>query len=261
MDFLRAVDFAAYDQHAYGAQFLYVCESAIVIGSNVPAGAPAPSHHVHAVDQVYYVVTGEMHVQLGRDTHVVGPETLVYIPAGTPHHNWNEGDVSEFHFEALAPSPPRNQLLLLSLPDQTPRDGKPYRIVPLSAGEPTSRGTGFVTQKLLSRNDGSDHMALYIATVEPGGAGPPAHVHTFDQFFYVLDGMMTVQIGLDRHVAGPHTLVVLPAGVPHAQWNEGPDVERHVALLAPEPELGSQSGTRRITLTATDPIDLREIDG
>jgi mannose-6-phosphate isomerase-like protein (cupin superfamily) len=78
-------------------------------------------------------------------------------------------------------------------------------------------------------------MSLYVGIVEPGGSGPDTHVHHFDQFYYVLDGTLTVEVGFDRFTAGPHTLVVLPAGVPHRQWNEGAEPERHLTLLVPEP--------------------------
>ena len=105
MQNLRSVDFAAYRREGYEFQHLFNGETAVVIASNVPAGASAPPHHTHPVDQLYYVVSGEMHVQLGSEGFVAGPDTVVFIPAGTPHHNWNEGDVDEFHFEVLAPAP------------------------------------------------------------------------------------------------------------------------------------------------------------
>jgi len=85
MNYLRKVDFDAYERRGYEAQYLYNGESAIVIGSNVPVGAAAPPHHIHPVDQLYYVIEGEMQLQLGGDRHVAGADTLVYIPAGTPH--------------------------------------------------------------------------------------------------------------------------------------------------------------------------------
>ena len=82
MKYLRKVDFDAYERRGYEAQYLYNGESAIVIGSNVPVGAAAPPHHTHPVDQLYYVIEGEMQLQLGSDRHVAGADTLVYIPAG-----------------------------------------------------------------------------------------------------------------------------------------------------------------------------------
>jgi len=80
-----------------------------------------------------------------------------------------------------------------------------------------------------------EHRSEIGGSVEPGGSGPDTHIHRFDQFYYVLDGSLEIEVGLDRYVADRHTLVVLPAGVPHRQWNEGPSLERHLTLLVPEP--------------------------
>jgi mannose-6-phosphate isomerase-like protein (cupin superfamily) len=237
MKYVRAVDFGAYRHEGYEFQILYNGESCRVIASHVAAGAAAPPHHVHAVDQLYYVVTGEMQLQLGSERLVAGPDTLVYIPAGTPHHNWNEGEIDEFHFEVLAPTPNPNDLVLIPT-DSTEAGGRPYFVKPLRADGFDPALPGFTMQKLLQRSDGSEHMTLYVGEVEPGGAGPSTHVHRFDQFYYVLDGTLTGEVALDEFTAGPHTLVVLPAGVPHRQWNESSATERHIALIVPEPLSG-----------------------
>ena len=64
------------------------------------------------------------------------------------------------------------------------------------------------------------------------------HTHEFDQFYFVIEGALEVQIGLDMQVVGPNTLVVLPAGVPHKQRNASEtDIERHFTILVPEPAL------------------------
>jgi mannose-6-phosphate isomerase-like protein (cupin superfamily) len=70
--------------------------------------------------------------------------------------------------------------------------------------------------------------------VPPGQGGPGLHVHAFDQFYFVLSGRMSLQVGRDTHVVEPNSYVVLPAGTPHRNWNEGPEVERHLAILVPE---------------------------
>src|SRR3954452_19793577 len=121
---LRTVDFGAYRRDGYEWQHLYNGEVCRVIASHVPAGTAAPPHHVHPVDQLYYVVYGEMQVVLGEERFVAGPDTLVYIPAGTPHHNWNEGDVDELHFEVLAPAPMPNQTIMTPT-DSTDAGGRP----------------------------------------------------------------------------------------------------------------------------------------
>jgi mannose-6-phosphate isomerase-like protein (cupin superfamily) len=234
MNYVRTVDFGAYRREGYEFQILYNGEGCRVIASHVAAGATAPPHHVHPVDQLYYIVRGEMQLQLGSERFVAGPDTLVYIPAGTPHHNWNEGAVDEFHFEVLAPTPSPNEPVMTPT-ESTDAGGRPYFVRPLSDDGFDAALPGFTIQKLLQRSDGSEHMTLYVGAVEPGGAGPGTHVHRFDQFYYVLDGTLTGEIGLDPFTAEPHTLVVLPAGVPHRQWNESSATERHLALLVPEP--------------------------
>jgi mannose-6-phosphate isomerase-like protein (cupin superfamily) len=76
---------------------------------------------------------------------------------------------------------------------------------------------------------------VYLAEMQPGAAGPSLHVHEFDQYYVVLEGELTVEVGFERTVVGPNTLVVLPAGVPHRQFNAGDAVERHLAVNAPYP--------------------------
>jgi mannose-6-phosphate isomerase-like protein (cupin superfamily) len=56
-----------------------------------------------------------------------------------------------------------------------------------------------------------------IESTTTGGA--PLHVHTLeDEYFYVVDGTITVQIGDERFEAGPRSFVFLPRGVPHS-WD------------------------------------------
>ena len=253
MDYLRKVDFGAYRRDGYEWQYLYTGESCTVIGSNVPAHAAAPPNHVHPVDQLYYVVLGEMQLQLGTERFTAGPHTLVYIPAGTPHHNWNVGDVDVFHFEVLAPAPMPNQTVMTPT-DSTDAGGRPYAVRPLAGAEVEEPLPGFAMQRLLRRADSSEHVSLYVGSVEPGAGGPGTHVHAFDQFYFVLDGTMTVEVGLERHVADPFTLVVLPAGVPHRQFNEAAGIERHITLIAPEPLPGDGAWDVGVTLAATGEV-------
>lgn len=238
MKHVRPVDFSSYRGEGYEFQILYNGESCRVIASHVAPRAAAPPHHYHPVDQLYYVVEGEMQLQLGSERLTAGPDTLVYIPAGTPHHNWNEGDIPEFHFEVLAPCPHPDDPVMVPT-DSTDAGGRPYFVKPLSEdGYDPQPMPGFAIQKLLQRSDRSENVSLYVGTVGPGGSGPDTHIHPFDQFYYVLDGTLTAEIALERMTAVRHDLVVLPAGVPHKQWNEGATTERHITLIAPEPPPG-----------------------
>jgi quercetin dioxygenase-like cupin family protein len=56
-----------------------------------------------------------------------------------------------------------------------------------------------------------------IESCTAGGA--PWHVHTReDEYFYVVDGEITVWCGQETFQAGPRSFVFLPRGVPHA-WD------------------------------------------
>jgi quercetin dioxygenase-like cupin family protein len=49
--------------------------------------------------------------------------------------------------------------------------------------------------------------------------GAPLHVHTReDEYFYVLEGTLTVRLGDERFEAGPRSFVFLPRGIPH-EWD------------------------------------------
>jgi mannose-6-phosphate isomerase-like protein (cupin superfamily) len=90
---------------------------------------------------------------------------------------------------------------------------------------------------LLDQDSGSTQCSInYIRT--PGGSGSPAgmHTHVVDQIFYILNGTMSLEIEGTRYQAGPGTLVVFPAGVPHRNWNEGTEATVHLAFNVPMPD-------------------------
>ena len=49
---------------------------------------------------------------------------------------------------------------------------------------------------------------------------------------------MTVELALQKQNVRPNMLVVIPAGVPHRQYNDGSVVEKHIAINTPPPEPG-----------------------
>jgi mannose-6-phosphate isomerase-like protein (cupin superfamily) len=101
-----------------------------------------------------------------------------------------------------------------------------------AAGEDTR-----FSQWLLDHTSGSSHCSInYIKT--PAGGGSPAgmHTHVVDQIFYVLSGTMNLEIEGKPYEAGPGTLVVFPAGVPHRNWNGGSEPTVHLAFNAPMPD-------------------------
>jgi mannose-6-phosphate isomerase-like protein (cupin superfamily) len=237
MDYVRSVDDSVFPKDAFHSHFMASLESCIAILSRVPPRLTGPALHVHPADQLYYVLRGRLKVQLG-DTEVIGqPDDLIFIPAGVPHRNINEWDEEEVHFELIAPAPRSGR------PLSTPATADPVHNG--AAGlrrldQSAFTGRPFDTQQLADRSTGSDNVRVYYARVQPGAGGPATHIHDFDQLYWILQGTMQLEIALKTYSAGPNTLVVLPAGVPHRNWNDGPDVESHLAVLAPAPYPGEK---------------------
>ena len=73
-----------------------------------------------------------------------------------------------------------------------------------------------------------------IHTLAPRALGAPVHTHTReDEWSYVLDGAVGIQLGDDDHVAGPGDLVLKPRAVPHAFWNAGDEPARLLEVITP----------------------------
>jgi len=88
--------------------------------------------------------------------------------------------------------------------------GKPYV---LDAGEGVP---GFGADVKAARVSTGGSLTV-IESRTTGGA--PLHVHAReDEYFYVIEGTLTVRIGEEEFEAGPRAFVYLPRGVPHA-WD------------------------------------------
>jgi quercetin dioxygenase-like cupin family protein len=67
-------------------------------------------------------------------------------------------------------------------------------------------------------------LALAEVRLPPRSAGPNLHKHANeDEMFYVLDGMMTVQVGDDLHEIATGGLAWGARGIPHAFANRADD--------------------------------------
>jgi quercetin dioxygenase-like cupin family protein len=77
-------------------------------------------------------------------------------------------------------------------------------------------------------------FSLVEHPLPPRALGSPIHTHrNEDEYSYVLEGRVGVQLGDDVVVAGPGDLVFKPRGVPHAFWNAGDEPARLLELISP----------------------------
>ena len=210
--------------------------------------------HAHEVDCYLVVLAGTVEVAVERGSGagdaVVTPApegTVVFVPAGTGHGVRKSGpgdgdgpaEVLELFVPGLRPGHPvRTAGAGTAGAADAPSGAWFSTRVDREAFTVGARAGGFAVQTLADASSGAPGCVLNAARVEAGGAGPAVHVHRFDQLFVVLEGELHVDVALDRVVARALDVVVLPAGVPHTQWNEGDGTEIHLAVLVPPPGPG-----------------------
>lgn len=260
MQYVRSVDFSAFPPNAFHSQRLADpstgLDSCICISTRVPPGTGTTSGlHIHLSDQLYYVLTGTMHARIGGSTHVVQPGSLVIIPAGTPHWNWNEGTEDELHFELIVPPPAAGAPLVTPVAEGSRAAADIGIDVVRPLDESKFDVERFSQVVLADRSSGLRTLSLGVFRVPPGGESPGLHVHRFDQIYYQISGTLELEIGFQRHSVGAHTLVVIPAGMPHRNWNASAEAEYHLNVRVPEP-LAAEGGVQwdiPVTLGITTP--------
>jgi mannose-6-phosphate isomerase-like protein (cupin superfamily) len=107
-------------------------------------------------------------------------------------------------------------------------------VVPPGEGRngPITIGASELLPKLLAADTGG-LLAAGILTAGPM-SGPPLHIHSReDEWFYVLKGELTFQVGDKRFTAGPGTSVFAPRNVPHTWQNCTNEPVEALGLVTP----------------------------
>jgi quercetin dioxygenase-like cupin family protein len=78
------------------------------------------------------------------------------------------------------------------------------------------------------------NFSLVEHPLPPRALGAPVHTHkNEDEYSYVLEGRIGVQLGDEVLEAGPGELVFKPRGVAHAFWNAGDEPARLLEIISP----------------------------
>lgn len=170
------------------------------------------------------VLSGEVRLATAKETVSAVEGDLIFIPAGT----------------SAAVSGGQDAFwIAVSAPVQADKTGAPGVAHVIKIDPSRFEGAGFAYQSLIDRTAGAATMRMNVLQVQPGSGSPDYHIHAFAQLYVIQDGEMTIDIGRRRLTAGPDSLVILPQGVVHRNFNAGSAVERHVSLLVPEPAEGA----------------------
>jgi mannose-6-phosphate isomerase-like protein (cupin superfamily) len=77
-------------------------------------------------------------------------------------------------------------------------------------------------------------ITLGDTVMPPRTPGPARHLHTReDEGLYVLDGVLTAEVGEQRFEVGPGAFLWMPRGLPHTFANLGDEPVRGIGLINP----------------------------
>ncbi len=113
MEYVRMVDFAAIEKSGADerlTQRLFDAASGATTCTvnciKTPAGGGSPAGmHVHAVDQIFYILSGTMSIEIEGKRYDCRPGSFIIFPAGVPHRNWNDSGEPTVHLAFNTPLP------------------------------------------------------------------------------------------------------------------------------------------------------------
>jgi mannose-6-phosphate isomerase-like protein (cupin superfamily) len=113
MEYVRKIDFEAFDKsdaderlkqelfnETSGAKHCTIKCIKTPGGSGSPAGM-----HIHDIDQIFYILSGTMSIEVEDKQYDCEPGSLIIFPAGVPHRNWNNGSEPTVHLAFNTPLP------------------------------------------------------------------------------------------------------------------------------------------------------------
>jgi quercetin dioxygenase-like cupin family protein len=94
--------------------------------------------------------------------------------------------------------------------------------------------TGFRRATYVDRSVGSVHMGVGVCYLEQEGV-IQAHLHSFEESFYILEGNVSAEIGEQNILLGPGHFGLISTGVRHTWRNLSDHPVRWLEMQAPQP--------------------------
>jgi mannose-6-phosphate isomerase-like protein (cupin superfamily) len=207
-----------------------------------PGGrGPDPHVHHHHVDS-FWILEGKLAFALGPDGDEVeaGAGSFSLVPPDVVHTFRNPGPDRARFLNFHAPGMGFDEYLRSGTPyDQhdPPADGgrPPSEVIVLAPGEGEELALGPAACSLkVGGEDALGSLTVMDVVLGAGLPGPVLHRHrAMVDSFYVLDGILTLQLG-DREVeASAGSYVVVPPGADHTFSNPRDEPVRLLNVMAP----------------------------
>jgi mannose-6-phosphate isomerase-like protein (cupin superfamily) len=206
-------------------------------------GQDGPRRHIHRHHaDAFYVLEGRLRITLDEEDRVLDPGGFVLIPPEVIHTFGNPDPEPGRYLNLHAPGMGFDEYLrgrfeeFDQLYDVPPGSGRPTSealVLNPGEGEELVLGPSRVCIKA-GGSDGLGSLAVLDTTIAPGFPGPVLHLHekTVDSF-YVLEGILTLQLGWRTVEADPGSYALVPPGTPHSFSNPGDEPVRILNLMAP----------------------------
>lgn len=118
-------------------------------------------------------------------------------------------------------------------PDAAPQGNQAAGVVRAGEAEVLLQGP-VGAEKLIGSEQTGGRATILVHPLAPRTLGSPIHTHRDeDEYSFVLEGEVGVQVGGETLVARPGDLVCKPRGVPHAFWNATDRPARLLEVIVP----------------------------
>src|SRR5215218_2695189 len=174
--------------------------------------------HVHEHDEAVYVLAGALTVDVAGERLVAEKYHCVFVPGGEVHAVANLAG-EETRWLTVCTPPPAGEVVIGS----ATRDG---------AARPVDELPGRV-KVLVRGRDGSGRVAIMDNVIARGHEGPPLHHHSFDEAFYVIEGVLTFRLDDHDVTCRAGELAFAPGGTPHTFANRGDRDGRLLIVCVP----------------------------
>jgi quercetin dioxygenase-like cupin family protein len=243
-----------YERHSAGfRRSTYVDPSvgSVHMGAGIcyldPGGAI--QRHLHSFEESFYVLAGDLAVQIGDQSFGLRAGNFGLIRTGLPHAWHNAGHQSAQWLEMQAPQPRsveygRDTFFvngdIPALPDeieklighfdesQLPHPGGPSQ---MEGFNPT---TGVAIKMFVDRSFGAIHQSLFLIQYMPG-ARIDTHDHTFEESYLIVNGQVRATADGKTYDLGPGDVIWTSVGCIHSFANIGIDPVRWIETQAPLP--------------------------
>ena len=208
--------------------------------------------HIHSFEESFYILEGNLIVQIGEGSYTLGPGAFGLISTGVPHSWRNVGEETARWLEMQAPQP---------RPIEYGRDTFfPGGDVPMTAGAPAQGAallghfdesqlpqpggasqmegfnptTGIAIKMFVDRSSGAVHQSLFLIQYLPG-AKIDLHDHTFEESYFIVSGRVRATADGENYDLGPGDVIWTGVGCIHSFANVGDEPVRWIETQAPLP--------------------------